>query len=108
MGLSMQYFVIYTLLANDQTGNQFTNNAHLGVQKILETACTTVTYAAMLNVLFLAALTHAIKITQSHSKKYKMPQLWTQTAMSCCVNAVPAQVISLLVIPTLTHAIRDH
>ena len=34
MGLSMQYFVIYTLLANDQTGNQFTNNAHLGEQKI--------------------------------------------------------------------------
>ena len=51
MGLSMQYFIIYTLLANDQTGNQFATNAHLGMQKILETACTIVTYSAMLSVL---------------------------------------------------------
>ena len=103
MGVHRQYFVIYTLLAIDQTGNQFTNNAHLGVQVTLETACTIVTYAAMLNVLFLAALTHAIKITQDKTKKCKMPQLWTQTAMFCCVHAVPAQVIIVLIIPVLNY-----
>ena len=107
MGLNMQHFVIYTLLAIDQTGNQFTNNAHLGVQKMLETACTTVTYAAMPNVLFLAALTHAIKITQDKTEKYRMLQLWTQTAMIYCVNAVPAKVIIVLVIPILTHENLD-
>ena len=101
MGLSMQYFAIYTsLLANDQTGNQFATNAHLGMQKILETACTTVTYAAMLNVLFLAALMHATKITQNKAKKYKMPQQWTQTAMFYCVNAVSTQVIIMSEVST--------
>ena len=81
MGLSMQYFLIYTLLAIDRTDNQSTNNAHLGVQKILETASTIATYAAMLSVLFLAALMPAIKLTQDETKKYKMPQPWAQTAM---------------------------
>ena len=100
MGLSMQYFVIYTLLANDQTGNQFATNAHLGMQKILETACTTATDAAMLNVFYLAALTHAIRITQDEAKKHKMPQLWTQTAMSCCVNAMSTQAIIVLEVST--------
>ena len=106
MGLNMQYFVIYTLLAIDQTGNQFTNNAHLGMHNILETACTTVTYAAMLNVFFLAALTHAIKITQDKAKKYKIPQLWTRISMFSCVNAVPAQVIIVLVIPVLKYELE--
>ena len=105
MGLSMQYFVIYTLLANDQTGNQFTNNAHLGVQKILETACTT-TYAAMLSVLFLAALMLAIQLMQDETKKYKMPQPWAQTTMFCCMNAVPTQVSIGLIIPALTYGRR--
>ena len=100
MGLSMQYFVIYTLLANDQTGNQFATNAHFGMQKTLETACTIVTDAAMLNVFFLAALMHATKITRNKAKKHKMPQLWTQTAMFCCVNAVSTQVIIVLEVST--------
>ena len=69
MGWNMQYLVSYTVLAIDRTGNQFTNNAHLGVQKIVETACTTVTYAAMLSVLFLAALMLAIQHTQDETSR---------------------------------------
>ena len=106
MGLSMQHFVVYTLLVIDQTGNQFTNNAHLGMQKILETACTIVTYAAMLNVFYLASLTHAIKVTQDKAKKHKLPQLWTRISMFSCVNAVPAQVIIVLVIPVLKYELE--
>jgi len=87
MGPNKQYLVSYTALTIDRTGNQFTTNAHLGVQKILETACTIATYAAMLSVLSLAALTLAIKLTQDETKKYKMPQPWAQTAMLCCVHA---------------------
>ena len=82
MGLSMQYFVIYTLLAIDRTDNQFTNNAHLGVQKILEAAYTIVTYAAMLSVFFLAALMLAIQLMQDETKKYKMPQPWPRPQCS--------------------------
>merc|ERR1719375_2385895 len=103
IGLSMQYFIIYTLLAVVRTSNQFTNNAHVGVQKILETACTTVTYAPMLSVLFLAVRMRAIQLTQGETEKYKMPQPWAQTAMFCCVYAVLAQVIIVLLIPILTH-----
>ena len=84
MGWNMQYLVSYTVLAIDQTGNQFTNNAHLGVHKISETACTIVMYAAMLSVLFFAAPMPAINITQDEINKYKMPQPWAQTAMFCC------------------------
>jgi len=99
----MQYFIIYTLLAIVRTSNQFTNNSHIGVQKILETACTTVTYAPMLSVLFLAARMRAIQLTQGETEKYKMPQPWAQTAMFCCVYAVLAQVIIVLLIPIVTH-----
>merc|ERR1719213_523934 len=102
MGSSMQYFIIYTLLAVMRTSNQFTNNAHIGVQKILETACTTVTYAPMLSVLFLGARMRAIQLTQGETEKYKMPQPWAQTAMFCCVYAVLAQVILVLIIPVFT------
>ena len=107
MGLSMQYFVIYTLLAIDQTGNQFTNNAYLGMQKILETACTTVKDAAMPNVFYLAALTHAIKVTQHKAKKYKIPQVLTHIVMLCCVNTVPARVILVMEASTDKHGDLD-
>ena len=99
----MQYLVSYTVLAIDQTDNQFTSNAHLGVQKILETACTILTCATMLSVLFLAALMLAIKFAQDETKQYKMPQPWAQTAMFCCVRAVQSQAIIVLVIPVLNH-----
>merc|ERR1719321_545164 len=103
MGLTMQYFVIYTCLAIVRTVNEFDAFAFIGVQKILETACTTVTYAPMLSVLFLGARMRAIQLTQGETEKYKLPQPWAQTAMFCCVYAVLGQVIIVLLIPILTH-----
>ena len=103
MGLSMQYFVVYTALVIDQTSNQFTSNAHLGAQKIVETARITGTYAAMLSAHFLAALMLAIKFAQDGTENCKMPQPWAQTAMFCCVHAVKFQEIIVLVIPVLNH-----
>ena len=102
----MQYLVDYTVLAIEHTDNQITSNAHLGVQKILETACTAVTCATMLSVLFLALLMLAIKFAQDETRQYKMPQPLAQTAMFCCVNAVPAQVIIVLVIPVLKYELE--
>ena len=103
MGLSMQYFAIYTLLAIDQTDDQLTSNAHLGVRKILETACTLLTCATMLSAHFLAALMLAIKHAQDETENCKIPQPWAQTAMFCCVHAVQSQAIIVLVIPVLNH-----
>ena len=40
MGLSMQYFIIYTVSALARTTDQPTNNFRVYVQKVLETACT--------------------------------------------------------------------
>ena len=40
MSLSMQYFIIYAVLALARTTNQLTNNIRAGVQKTLEIACT--------------------------------------------------------------------
>merc|ERR1719194_82619 len=103
MSLGIQYFVIYTCLAIVRTVNEFDAFAFIGVQKILETACTTVTYAPMLSVLFLGARMRAIQLTQGETEKYKLPQPWAQMAMFCCVYAVLAQVIIVLLIPILTH-----
>merc|ERR1719387_881289 len=103
ISLAIQYFVIYTLLAVIRTANQFTGHSMIGLQKILETACSTVTYAPMLSVLFLAARMRAIQLTQGETEKYDMPQPWAQTAMFCCVYAVLAQLIIVLIIPILTH-----
>ena len=38
MDLSMQYFIIYTVLALARMTNQLTNNIRVGVQKTFETA----------------------------------------------------------------------
>ena len=72
MALSTQYSISCTVVAIVRAGNQLTNYAH----EILETACTTVTYAAMQSAFFPAAWMHAIKITQDETKKYEMPRPW--------------------------------
>jgi len=102
MNLSLQYFVLYTLLAIIRTVNTFTQNKMLGLQKIIETGCTTVTYAPMLSVLFLGARMRAIQLSQGETEKYKLPQPWVQQAMFACSWAVLAQVILVLIIPVFT------
>ena len=107
MGLTMQYFIIYTCLAIVRTVNEFDAFAFIGVQKILETACTTVTYAPMLSVLFLGARMRAIQLTQGETEKYKLPQPWVQWAMFSCMYAVLGQVIIVLLIPIFTHEYEE-
>merc|ERR1719401_2715987 len=102
MSLGIQYFLIYTCLAIVRTANEFDGFAFIGVQKILETACTTVTYAPMLSVLFLGARMRAIQLTQGETEKYKLPQPWVQNAMFLCTFAVLIQAILVLTIPAFT------
>merc|ERR1719327_2499374 len=63
ISLSLQYFIVYTLLAILRTINQFTGQSVIGWQKIAETACTTVTYAPSLSALFLACRMRAIQLS---------------------------------------------
>jgi len=102
INLSIQYFVLYTLLAFMRTFNQFTGNSMIGMSKILETGCTTVTYAPMLAVLFLGIRMRAIQLTQGQTEKYGLPQWWVQHAMYVCSYAVLAQVILVLLMPMFT------
>jgi len=102
MSLGFQYFLIYTCLAIVRTANEFDGFAFVGVQKMLETACTTVTYAPMLSVLFLGARMRAIQLSQGDTEKYKLPQPWVQMAMFSTIYAVLAQVVLVLIIPVFT------
>merc|ERR1719298_169477 len=102
ISLSIQYFVVYTLLAIIRTANQFTGHSMLGIQKIMETAATTVTYAPMLSVLFLGVRMRAIQLSQGQTEKYQLPQPWCQQAMYMCTYAVLAQVILVLMMPVFT------
>merc|ERR1719262_1061371 len=102
ISLAIQYFVIYTLLAVVRTTNQFTGHRFMGAQKIMETACTTVTYAPMLSVLFLGVRMRAIQLSQGKTEKYQLPQPWVQQAMYICTYAVLAQVILVLLMPVFT------
>merc|ERR1719191_2154739 len=102
ISLSIQYFVIYTLLAIIRTTNQFTGHRFLGAQKIMETGATTVTYAPMLSVLFLGVRMRAIQLSQGQTEKYQLPQPWVQQAMYTCTYAVLAQVILVLMMPIFT------
>jgi hypothetical protein len=102
ISLSIQYFVIYTLLAIIRTANQFTGHSMVGIQKIMETAATTVTYAPMLSVLFLGVRMRAIQLSQGQTEKYQLPQPWVQQAMYTCTYAVLAQVMLVLMMPLVT------
>jgi len=102
ISLSVQYFVVYTALAVLRTMNEFTDGSVLGMQKICEVACTTVTYAPMLSVLFIGTRMRAIQLTQGETEKYKLPQPWAQTAMYIATYAVLVQVLLVLVIPIFT------
>merc|ERR1719393_959037 len=102
MNLSLQYFILYTVLALVRTANQFTGFKYVGIQKIIETGCSTVTYAPMLCVLFLGARMRAIQLSQDQTEKYQLPQPWVQQAMFTCSYAVLAQVVLVLLMPIFT------
>jgi hypothetical protein len=97
MNLSLQYFLLYTALAIVQTLNSFKFQLE-GVQQILESGCTTVTYAPMLCVLFLGARMRAIQLSQGETEKYQLPQPWVQSAMVVASSALVAQVVLVLLV----------
>merc|ERR1719310_1677918 len=102
MNLSLQYFILYTVLALVRTANQFTGFKYVGIQKIIETGCSTVTYAPMLCVLFLGARMRAIQLSQGETEKYQLPQPWVQSAMVISSTAVSIQVVLVVLVGVFT------
>mmetsp|Transcript_102196 Transcript_102196/g.181492 ORF Transcript_102196/g.181492 Transcript_102196/m.181492 type:complete len:590 (+) Transcript_102196:80-1849(+) len=101
INLTLQYFLIYTGLFVVRTVNQFRTTKMMGLQRMLESACTTVTYAPMLSVLFVGTRMRAIQLSQGETEKYGLPQWWVQAAMYYCANAVMAQVILVMLLPVV-------
>jgi hypothetical protein len=95
INLTLQYFLLYTALAIVRTLIAFKFDL-VGVQQILESGCTTVTYAPMLCVLFLGARMRAIQLTQGETEKHNLPQPWLQTSMIAASTAVMLQVAMVL------------
>jgi len=102
VNLCMQYFFIYALRAVLGTINELTGYGHVGALRVLETACTTVTYAPMLSMLFLAALMRANQLTQGRTELYSLPQPWVEGSMHMCSYAVLIQLILVLLMPICT------
>jgi len=101
INLALQYFCVYTALAIVRTLNSF-GFQMVGIQQILESGCTTVTYAPMLCVLFLGTRMRAIQLSQGETEKYQLPQPWVQKAMVIASTAVSAQVILVLLVGVFT------
>jgi len=102
INLTVQYFLIYSALFVVRTVNNLSDTKMTGLQTLLETACTTVTYAPMLSVLFVGTRMRAIQLSQGQTEKYGLPQWWVQAAMFYCANAVMAQVLLVVLIPVMT------
>jgi len=100
VSLTIQFFLIYTALAlcrtgADMFGLKYTN---LPIEKILQTATLTVSFAPMLAILFLACRMRVTQVTQGKGN----PPEWLQLCMYFCTYSVLAMTLIVCVIPVFT------
>lgn len=102
INLCIQYFILYAIFALVRFYQLLSSNDRETERssRLLQTldACqTTVNFAPMLCVLFLAVRLRAIQLTQGQTERYGLPQDWCQVGMAICTAAVFWQLILLLV-----------
>lgn len=104
INLAAQYFICYTLLAVLRTWNQFFSNSQLGLEKIVLTGCSTVTFAPMLSVLFLGTRMRAIQLSggKTEDPDHPLPQDYVKTCMQLCAWSLLVQVLVVFVLPLFT------
>jgi len=100
ISLTIQYMLVYTALAlcrtaADSFGLKYDN---LPIQKILQTATLTVSFAPMLAILFLACRMRVTQLTKGQGN----PQEWVQMCMYFCTYAVLLMTLVVVVIPLFT------
>merc|ERR1719321_980435 len=100
INLASQYFFIYLLLWIFYTVKDFFNYELHFVQDAIETAKTTVQFAPMISVLFIATRMCALQI----SKNQGAPQGWAQDGMYLCPWALLVQFLMCLLVPIFTGA----
>jgi len=102
INLCLQYFIVYAIFSLVRFCLLFSSDVreNEGPSKLLQTldAClSTVNFAPMLCVLFLATRLRAIQLTQGQTERYGLPQDWCRLAMVVCTSAVFWQLILLLI-----------
>lgn len=100
INLTIQFFVLYTTLAicrtvADSCGLKYKN---LPIEKVLRTACMTVTLAPMLAILFLACRMRVTQLTKGRGN----PPEWVQIAMYFSTYSLLLTTIVVCVIPLFT------
>merc|ERR1719158_2285450 len=100
VSLTIQYFVVYTALALVRTAADLWTLSYnnFPIQKVLQSAATTMAFAPMLAVLFLAVRMRVTYLTQGKGD----PQVWVQVWMYCTTYAVLAMTLTVIVIPLFT------
>jgi hypothetical protein len=102
LNLSFQYFFIYALLWIFYTVEDFVPNLMgdmlYSVRDAIESAKSTVQFAPMLCILFIATRMRALQITQNRGA----PQGWVQDAMYLASWSVMIQFVMCLVMPVFT------
>jgi len=100
INLTIQYMIVYTALAVCRTAADSwgLNYDKLPIQKILQTACTTVFYAPMLAVLFLGCRMRVLWLTQGRGN----PPEWIQMCMYMCTYALLFMTLCVCIIPLFT------
>lgn len=98
--LSIQFFVVYTALALCRTiADCFRlKYSNLPIERILKTACLTVTFAPMLSILFLACRMRVTQLTKGKGH----PPMWVQLSMYLCTYSVLLTTVTVCVIPLFT------
>merc|ERR1719158_2251015 len=100
VSLTIQYFVVYTALALVRTAADVwaLSYDNFPIQKVLQSAATTMAFAPMLAVLFLAVRMRVTWLTQGKGD----PQVWVQVWMYCTTYAILAMTLTVIVIPLFT------
>jgi len=97
--LASQYFFIYLLLWVFYTVKDFFHTTNLDfIKDAVETAKTTVQFAPMICVLFIATRMRALQI----SNNMGAPQGWAQDGMYLCSWALLVQFLMCLIVPLFT------
>merc|ERR1719375_2565024 len=100
VSLTIQYFVVYTALALVRTAADVWSLSYnnFPIQKVLQSAATTMAFAPMLAVLFLAVRMRVTWLTQGKGN----PPVWMQMWMYCATYAVLLMTLIVVVIPLFT------
>lgn len=107
MNLTIQYFIVMTVMAVLRTCNEILDNRLAQAEKVVAAAVTTVSMAPMLCVLFLGVRMRAVQLSGGEPDKYDLPQPWVKIAMESCAYAVLAQTVLVVAVPIVMGTVPE-